>query len=414
MLRYGGAAIPMEKSLDKENLQGIQYLAGSEEILAHMPEVEAREPFCGEIEEFLNFLSKTLLSMPEAKLYPDVVTFAFWIRRSSVKKLAERFQAEENCIHLGRGVAFHIAPSNVAVNYAYSFAAGFMTGNANVVRIPSKDFPQISIINKAVNMALEQYPACRPYICFVRYGREQRINDALSSIADTRIVWGGDRTIAELRKSPLGPRASEITFADRYSLAVIDSDAYLAADNQPRIADDFYNDTYLTDQNACTSPRLVVWCGSQTARAKERFWSLLLERVQKKYEFQSIQGVNKLTNAFLAAAAQEGTHMISCGDNRLVRISLDHLFEGLMDFRGDSGYFYEYDCQDIRDLKAVCDDTHCQTLSYIGDPQMFLPLLKAGIRGIDRIVPVGKTMDFDLIWDGYNLYERLTRTIHIS
>ena len=47
-----------------------------------------------------------------------------------------------------------------------------MTGNANVVRIPSKDFPQISIINKAVNMALEQYPACRPYICFVRYGRE--------------------------------------------------------------------------------------------------------------------------------------------------------------------------------------------------------------------------------------------------
>ena len=275
-------------------------------------------------------------------------------------------------------------PSNVAVNYAYSFAAGFMTGNANVVRIPSKDFPQIPIINKAVNMALEQYPACRPYICFVRYGREQRINDALSSVADTRIVWGGDRTIAELRKSPLGPRASEITFADRYSLAVIDSDVYLAADNQPRIADDFYNDTYLTDQNACTSPRLVVWCGSQTARARERFWSLLLERVQKKYEFQSIQGVNKLTNAFLAAAAQEGAHMISCGDNRLVRVSLDHLFEGMMDFRGDSGYFYEYDCQDILDLKTVCDDTHCQTVSYIGDPKMFLPLLKAGVRGIDR------------------------------
>ena len=45
---------------------------------------------------------------------------------------------------------------------------------------------------------------------------------------------------------------------------------------------------------------------------------------------------------------------------------------------------------------------------------MFLPLLKTGVRGIDRIVPVGKTMDFDLIWDGYNLYERLTRTIHIS
>ena len=65
------------------------------------------------------------------------------------------------------------------------------------------------------------------------------------------------------------------------------------------------------------------------------------------------------------------------------------------------------------ELKPICDDTHCQTVSYIGDRKMFLPLLEAGIRGVDRIVPIGKTMDFDLIWDGYNLYERLTRTISL-
>ena len=403
----------MQKSFDKEELKGIQYLTGSEDILAQMPEVNAREPFDQETEEFLNTLSRTLLSMPEAKLYPDVVTFAFWIRRSSVRKLKERFRTEEGCVRLGRGVAFHIAPSNVAVNYAYSFAAGFMTGNANVVRVPSKDFPQIEIINQAVKKTLGQYPEMKPYICFVRYGREKRINDILSAMADTRIVWGGDQTIAELRKSPLGPRASEITFADRYSLAVIDSDAYMEEKNPERIAEDFYNDTYLTDQNACTSPRLVVWTGGQTEKAKERFWKLLLERVQKKYEFQPIQGVNKLTKAYLAAAGHEGIHTLFCGDNRLVRVSLENLFEDLMDFRGDSGYFYEYDCQDIQELKVICDNTHCQTISYIGNVESLLPLIKSGIRGVDRIVPVGKTMDFDMIWDGYNLYERLTRTISL-
>lgn len=403
----------MQKSFDKEELKGIQYLTGSEDILAQMPEVNAREPFDQETEEFLNTLSRTLLSMPEAKLYPDVVTFAFWIRRSSVRKLKERFRTEEGCVRLGRGAAFHIAPSNVAVNYAYSFAAGLMTGNANIVRVPSKDFPQIALINKAVHAALEQHPDCVPYICFVRYGREQRINDALSTIADVRIVWGGDRTIAELRKSPLSPRATEITFADRYSLSVIDSDAYMAAEDPGRIADDFYNDTYLTDQNACTSPRLVAWCGSQIGQAKERFWGLLLERVRQKYEFQPIQGVNKLTNAYLAAAGHSGIHMVCCGDNRLVRVELDRLFDNLMDFRGDSGYFYEYNFRDILELKPICDDTHCQTVSYIGDSKMFLPLLEAGIRGVDRIVPVGKTMDFDLIWDGYDLYERLTRIISV-
>ena len=34
-----------------------------------------------------------------------------------------------------------------------------------------------------------------------------------------------------------------------------------------------------------------------------------------------------------------------------------------------------------------------------------------GVRGVDRIVPMGKTMDFDLIWDGYDLVSRLTRTV---
>ena len=413
MLKYGGAAIPMQRSLDREQLQGIQYLVGSEEILTHMPQTKAREPFEEEIQDFLNSLSRSLLSMPEAKLYPDVVTFAFWIRRSSVKKLAERFGSGKAEIHLGRGTAFHIAPSNVAVNYAYSFAAGIMTGNANIVRIPSKDFPQISVINRAVNSVLNQYPKVKPYVCFVRYGREQRINDVLSSISDVRIIWGGDRTIEELRKSPIGPRATEITFADRYSLAVMDSDTYMNTEYPERIADDFYNDTYLTDQNACTSPRIVIWCGSRIDEAKERFWSLLLKKVQDKYEFQPVQGVNKLTNVCLLSAVHEGIHPIYCGDNRLVRVALKNLFEDLMDFRGDSGYFYEYDCQDLLELKILCDNSHCQTVSYLGDPDMFLPLIKAGVRGIDRIVPIGKTMDFDMIWDGYNLYERLTRTVHI-
>lgn len=42
----------------------------------------------------------------------------------------------------GRGVAFHIAPSNVAVNFAFSLAAGLLTGNANIVRLSSKPFPR--------------------------------------------------------------------------------------------------------------------------------------------------------------------------------------------------------------------------------------------------------------------------------
>ncbi len=44
---------------------------------------------------------------------------------------------------------------------------------------------------------------------------------------------------------------------------------------------------------------------------------------------------------------------------------------------------------------------------------MFIPLFTSGIKGVDRVVPVGRTMDFDLIWDGYNLVTQLTREVVI-
>lgn len=86
----------------------------------------------------------------------------------------------------------------------------------------------------------------------------------------------------------------------------------------------------------------------------------------------------------------------------------------LMELKDNSGYFMEYECNDIMELRDLRDDVRCQTIGYLGDASVFLPLIKTGIKGVDRIVPIGKTMDFDLIWDGYNLYERMTRKIVIS
>lgn len=48
------------------------------------------------------------------------------------------------------------------------------------------------------------------------------------------------------------------------------------------------------------------------------------------------------------------------------------------------------------ELIPLCNDKHCQTIAYIGSSKTVLPLITAGVKGIDHIVPVGKTMDFDL------------------
>lgn len=399
--------------LNSDVLNRVMYLTGSSDIAANLPEVRARVPFDDIVVDFLNDLSRELMRDNNARVFSDVVTFGFWIRKGSVLKLKERFENSDG-VRLGKGVAFHIAPSNVPVNFAYSLVAGLLTGNANVIRVPSKDFPQVIIICEAINKVLNNYETLREYVLCVRYDRDKEVNDLFSSIADVRVVWGGDQTIAEIRRSPLPPRTSEITFADRYSLAVIDSDSYLAIENKARVAEDFYNDTFFSDQNACTSPRLIVWTGNKIAEAKKLFWEEEHSLAEKKYTFQSIQGVNKLTQSYLIAVAEPGVKVEEHIDNLIIRVSIPEITDYLMDFRDNSGYFYEYECNDIMNLIPLCNDKRCQTIGYIGDNQVLLPLIQTGIKGIDRIVPIGKTMDFDLIWDGYNLSSLMTRTVIVE
>lgn len=415
MQKSGGVVILMQQSLfnveETNILEDITYLVGDAGTIKKMPFVHAGLPFDDTVIDFLNEVSRELMREKEAKEYSDVVTLGFWLRKASLMKLKERFHKQSSNVHLGKGVAFHIAPSNVPVNYAYSLAAGLLMGNANIVRVPSKDFPQVNIINRVINKSLEMHESIRQQICLIKYERNQKINDILSSIADIRIVWGGDATITELRKSPLKPRADEITFADRYSLAVIDSDKYLEIENKSRVAEEFYNDTYLTDQNACTSPRIVIWLGEQKKKAKEEFWAELYKVVSRRYTYRAIQGVNKLTSSYLLAATNEGIKIEEKRDNLIVRVAVPKASAKLMELKDNSGYFMEYECSDIMELRDLCDNIRCQTIGYIGDSNVFLPLIKTGIKGVDRIVPIGKTMDFDLIWDGYNLYERMTREI---
>ncbi len=398
----------------------MEYLAGSKEIVESMPKLHSREPFTPAILEFCDDIAKELMRVPNGRNYPDMITLGFWLRKASTEALRKRFAIKDENVHLGRGVIFHVAPSNVPVNFAYSLFMGLLCGNANIVRVPSGDFSQVSMIIDAIHKALCRHPDMAPYICLVKYGHEQEINDHFSAICDVRIVWGGDATIAEIRKSPLPPRAAEVTFSDRFSLAVIDADVYHMMNEQEKseLARGFYNDTYLTDQNACTSPRVVVWLNSIGKEAERKeFWSRLWEIVDKEYVFQDIQGVNKLTKKYLLAAdaeinIKEGK-FIENKDNRLICVEIDKLTENLPAYFDNAGFFPEYAAEDISELSILCNDSRCQTIGYAGKREMFAPLIKMGVKGIDRIVPIGKTLDFDFIWDGFNLYERLVRTVVI-
>lgn len=407
--------IPMEKKMETDILNKIKFLTGNPQIMKNTLDVASKMPFDNEILNFLDALSKAIIKEPMSRKYPDVVTFAFWIRRGSLNRLKLLYERSlQETIWLGRGIAFHITPSNVPVNFAYSLAAGLLSGNRNIVRIPTKLYPQSKMILDSMNNVLLQYEKICPYIIIVQYDRNRIINDYFSNLCDVRIVWGGNQTISELRRSPLPPKSTEITFADRYSLAIIDSDVYLDIHDKARVAENFYNDTYLSDQNACTSPRIVIWTGNHKDKAKAEFWSKLYEVVKRKYVFQDIQGVDKLVSSCLAAITLKGIKIIQHKDNLVVRVQVPEINRSILDIRDSGGYFYEYDCDQVMELMPIVNDNRCQTIGMIGDKNWIKPLIMRGIKGIDRVVDIGDTMDFDLTWDGYDMISSLSRKIKME
>ena len=387
----------------------LQYVVGTPEIVGEMPNLRVLKPFDDDVIAFLNDLSAELRTNRE---YPDVATFGFWCRKSAL--MQEKAKYDDVSLRFGKGIVFHSTPSNVPVNFAFSFAAGLLAGNANIVRLPGKPFEQVSIISDAVKNLLEtKHKNMAPYIAFVKFPPVKEITDAFSSLCNVRVIWGGDMTVSELRQSNIPARTTEITFADRHSIAVIDADAYLSANDKDVIIQDFYNDTYYTDQNACTSPRIIFWQGKQKNEAKNDFWNRVHELIKNKYSLAAVQSVGKL-NAMYSVAAKKNVKLEKSEDMLITRINIDTVDKDLMNYKYNSGFYFEKDINELKDIVNFCD-IRCQTVTYYGvKKEDFSDFLEATRPiGIDRIVPMGKSMDFTLIWDGYDLIRQMSRRVNI-
>lgn len=393
-----------------QNFNELTYVVGTPETVEEMRSVPAMIPFSDKAVTFLNAVSAKLLKT--GKAYSDVVTFAFWCRKAAL--LTEKAKYDTNELRLGRGIAFHSTPSNVPVNCAFSFAAGLLAGNPNIVRLPAKPYAQVDLICAAVKEALDEQPEMKPYVVFVKFPPVQEIADYFSSLCATRIVWGGDMTIAEMRKSPLPPRAKEITFADRHSILVLNAEAVLKTENIDRLAQDFYNDTFFTDQNACTSPRIIVWTGKDKQAAKDKFWTAVHKLVADKYTLAPVQSVGKLAALYRAAADRE-VRLEPCADNFIYRVKVEKLDDKLPDLKYNSGFFFEYDAENLTEIVPVCTNK-CQTMTYYGlDKDDIADFIRsAAPQGVDRAVPMGKSMDFTLVWDGYDLIREFSRIVKVA
>jgi hypothetical protein len=397
-------------------LDKIDVLVGN---LSNLENTRPVKPFFEDVIRFLEELSCEILLDKEAKLFSDVISFGFWCRKSNLIKISEEYKNINN--RIGLGVVFHIAPSNVPVNFAFSYVFSILAGNSNIVRVPSKNFKQIEIICRIINKILFQikYKSIFEKTLFVRYLQDNEVTSYLSSKCNARIIWGGDFTVNAIREIPIPSRSIDISFSDRYSFSIINpiSIGELSEINLNRLAENFYNDTYLMDQNACSSPHLIVWKvpkNINTENQKERFWNAIRGIAEKKYDLQPVNAIDKFTSICKDALSNNfiSTNLQS---NFLYQVKIDNVPEKVTNLNEKYGYFYEFAIEDIKELAKIVE-TKIQTITYFGiqKNEILNFIIDEGLIGVDRIVPIGTALDIGIYWDGYDLIRTLSRNILVN
>lgn len=388
------------------HLKDVEFICGDENICN-----EPLRVFSNEACTFLNDLSADIFSSNDAKAFPELASFAFWCRKANITKLKHHYK--DNEFNMGRGVCFHVTPSNIPINFAYSYAFSLISGNSNIVKLPSKFYPQIDVLCRIFNKTLKNHLEIQKRTVFVKYSRESNATKHFSQLADCRMIWGGDQTISNLKKIDTKPRVVDILFADRYSLSIFNAEAILTLEeNQLKtLCENFYNDTLLMDQNACSSPQLICWVNDCKA-ARKRFWNMADSVVKAKYDFQESKAVDKYTKLCEDSINLNNIVHFDKNNNLIYRVELSELSPDLDTLRGKFGYFYEYSLVEY-DYVFKLFNSKYQTLTYFGiDPKELLQkLIKSNAKGIDRIVPVGKALDIDIHWDGHDLVRELSREI---
>ena len=93
------------------NTNDLKFLVGNTDVLTDMEKTSALPMFSKPVVEFLADLSRELLKDPRTKSCVDVISYAYWIRKASIENVKTKHSDYKN--RIGRGIAFHVAPSNV-------------------------------------------------------------------------------------------------------------------------------------------------------------------------------------------------------------------------------------------------------------------------------------------------------------
>lgn len=376
-------------------------------------------PFAPQRIAALDQISKAIFRHPHIRREPSSAALAYWLRAVNIEQLRRQWQShvDPGITRAAAGLVFHITPANVDTMFMYSWALAFLAGNANAVRLSTAPSKVLNELVTLLDTSMNQDPVTWTGNVFLTYEHNDAVTRLFSQVCDHRVIWGGDETVARIRAVPLNPHASERAFASKFSCAVIAVDAFLVQDEaaQRALAKRLLGDIQPFGQMACSSPHVIYWLGEDRRTAvsvASHFELIVSEILNGGAESDDVAlAVHRTNQAFLLAADGLG------GEGRfhpgLTSVQIE---EGVAPERLKvGGNFLSHRFITRLDELASETDRRTQTISHHGltEEELHRLVALAGARGCDRLVPIGRALEFGAYWDGYDLWSDFSRSVSV-
>jgi hypothetical protein len=389
--------------------------------LSNLARLPRRVPFDPVAVSVVGTLSQRLLRSGVGRQFPDLAALAHWFRPARLREMSARVLESTQDRILPRGLVFAMAPANIELLFAYVWLLSLLSGNSTIVRVSSKPSQSRDRFLAAMREVTTGHEGMAVVAdsWVLTYDHQVAYTKAISEVCHARLVWGGNATIAAVRSVPLNPLALEVSFADRFSLAAFDAETVCEVTHVglKDVARRLAADTLWAAQQACSSPRVLVWVGEpgRVAEAQDRLWPEFAEAAGQ-FDDDPGASIRRITDVFslaaegavnslLAPLAQFPARAAGSGTD-LAQVRRLHSGNGL---------FVEYAVPGIADVAALLGETD-QTLVAYGFAEDAIEDLVSRLpsRAIDRIVAPGQATNFSSVWDGTDLFGVLTRRIQIN
>jgi hypothetical protein len=374
-------------------------------------------PFASERVDLVASVAEALLGPRRSAASGPAAHFAFWTRRAALAKLAASFAARvpQHTLARPRGLVFHLPPQNVETVFLYSWALAYLAGNANIVRLPQEISARMRAI---VDLFLERLAAQGDGSqLFVHYPSQGDLGAKISATSDARVVWGGDTKVALFAPLPLRNGGKSIWFGDRFSFSTLNGSALDKLDDAAlrALAKKLHNDVFVFDQMACSSPHALYVVGeaaTHSAAVRRLLDASALEWTMDDPASRVGHAIGKMTAAFYAAASGrassvnwQNTHLTSFVASAPER----------QDLRVGGGFLGVVFVRSLDEVARFIRESD-QTITYFGWERGEIEAVAASRTGpgVSRWAPIGTALDFDFIWDGYDIPFELTRLIRVS